>query len=196
MINYQQKRTIILASASPRRKELLEKIGVKFVVDPSDYPEDLDSDLSPEDLAKSLSLGKARTVAERHPDAIVIAADTFGVLKGKILGKPHTSSEAEAMLQLMSGKSHRVITGLTVIDSAANKCITRTVETRVYIKKLSPEEITNYVKTGEPLGKAGAYAIQGSGAAMVEKIVGDYDNVVGLPLNALAESLREVGVEI
>jgi septum formation protein len=196
MINLKQERIIILASSSPRRKELLEKIGIKFMVDPSDYPEDLNSDLSPEDLAKSLSSGKARDVAKKYPDAIIIAADTFGVLKGKILGKPHTAAEAEAMLRSMSGKSHRVITGLTVIDSASQNSITRTVETRVYIKKLSSEEISNYVKTGEPLDKAGAYAIQGLGSIIVEKIVGDYYNVVGLPLNALVESLKDLGLEV
>jgi septum formation protein len=196
MINLKQERVIILASSSPRRKELLEKIGIRFKVDPSDYPEDLNSDLSPEDLAKSLSSGKALNVAKKYPDAIIIAADTFGVLKGKILGKPHTADEAEAMLRSMSGKSHRVITGLTVIDSASQKSITSTVETRVYIKKLSSEEISNYVKTGEPLDKAGAYAIQGLGSIIVEKIVGDYYNVVGLPLNTLVKSLKDLGLEV
>jgi septum formation protein len=196
MKNLNKKRTIILASSSPRRKELLEKIGISFTVDPSDYPEDLNSDLSPEELAKSISRGKAQAVAKKYKDAIIIAADTFGILNGKILGKPHTPSEAEAMLQLISGKSHRVITGLTVIDSARQKSVTRTIETQVYIKKLSPEQISHYVKTGEPLDKAGAYAIQGLGSIIVEKIAGDYYNVVGLPLCALAESLKEFGLDL
>jgi septum formation protein len=192
----EQKRTIILASASPRRKELLEKIGLKFTVDPSDYPEEFRPDLKPEGQSKAISIGKARAVAKKYRDAIIIAADTFGVLRGQILGKPHTSEEAIKMLQTMSGKSHRVITGLTVIDSASNKTVTRTVETRVYIKILSPMEIQNYVKTGEPLDKAGAYAIQGLGSLIVERINGDYYNVMGLPLNALAESLKEFDVNI
>jgi septum formation protein len=196
MKNLNKKRTIILASSSPRRKELLEKIGISFTVDPSDYPEDLNSDLSPEELAKSISRGKAQAVAKKYKDAIIIAADTFGILNGKILGKPHTPSEAEAMLQLISGKSHQVITGLTVIDSARQKSVTRTIETQVYIKKLSPEQISLYVKTGEPLDKAGAYAIQGLGSIIVEKIAGDYYNVVGLPLCALAESLKEFGLDL
>ena len=146
----EQNRTIILASASPRRKELLEKIGLKFIIDPSDYPEDLRQDLSPDEQAKAISLGKAMTVAIKHPDAIIIAADTFGVFRGKILGKPNTADEATSMLQIMNGKSHRVITGFTIMDLASKKSITRTVETRVYFKQLSEMEIFNYVKTGEP----------------------------------------------
>jgi septum formation protein len=187
-------RTLILASASPRRKELLKQAGLEFIVDASNHPEDIHSNLSPEELVKTLSLEKARATAKKHPDAIIIAADTIGVLRGKIVGKPHTAEEARKMLQMLSGKSHRVITGLTVLDSALNKTITRTVETLVYIKQLSLAEIQNYLDTGEPLDKAGAYAIQGLGAVIVEKIIGDYYNVVGLPLNALAECLNEFGV--
>ncbi len=145
-----QNRTIILASASPRRKELLEKIGLKFTVDASDYPENLNSDLKPEGLVKSLSLEKAASVARKYTDAIIIAADTIGVIRGKIIGKPHTTEEAEKMLRSLSGKSHCVITGFTILDSTSKKVLTRTVETRVIIKKLSPIEIQNYVKTGEP----------------------------------------------
>jgi septum formation protein len=191
-----QNRKIVLASASPRRKELLEKIGLDCSVDPSDFREDLRPDLKPEGLVKYLSIGKASSVALKHPDAIVIAADTIGVLRGKIIGKPHTEEEARRMLLMLSGKSHRVITGFTIIDSASQKSITRIVETRVYIKQLSPLEIFSYVQTGEPLDKAGAYAIQGLGAVIVRKIVGDYYNVMGLPLNSLVESLKEFGVNI
>jgi len=187
-------RTLILASASPRRKELLKQVGLEFIVDASNHPEDIHSNLSPEELVKTLSLEKARATAKKHPDAIIIAADTIGVLGGKIVGKPHTAEEARKMLQMLSGKSHSVITGLTVLDSALNKTATRTVETMVYIKQLSLVEIQNYLDTGESLDKAGAYAIQGLGAVIVEKIVGDYYNVVGLPLNALAECLKEFGV--
>lgn len=191
-----QKRTIILASASPRRKELLEKIGLNFTVDPSNYPEDLRLDLKPEGMAKALSLEKAWAVSQKYPDAIIISADTLGVLRGKIIGKPQTEEEARAVLLRLSGKSHRVITGFTILDTASKKVKTRTVETRVYFKKLSSREISNYVKTGEPLDKAGAYAIQGLGSAMVEKISGDYYNVMGLPLNALVESLKEFGIDV
>lgn len=189
-------RTIVLASSSPRRKELLEKIGLKFTVDPSDYPEDCHGELSPEELVKSISLGKAMAVAKNYRDAVIIAADTIGVFKGKIIGKPHSAGAARKMLMNMSGKSHRVITGLTIYDTVTLKLITLTVETRVYFKKLTTEEVQNYVKTGEPLDKAGAYAIQGLGAVIVEKINGDYYNVMGLPLHALVENLKEFGVQV
>jgi septum formation protein len=192
----EQNRKIVLASASPRRKELLEKIGLKITVDPSDFPEDLRSDLKPEGLVKYVSMGKAAAVSPRYPDAVIIAADTIGVLRGRIIGKPHSAEAARQMLLDLSGKSHRVITGFTIIDTASRKSLTRVVETRVYIKPLSPLEIINYVKTGEPLDKAGAYAIQGLGAVIVRKITGDYYNVVGLPLNALVESLQEFGISV
>jgi septum formation protein len=191
-----QKRTLILASASPRRKELLEKIGLEFTVDPGDYAEDLSADINPVGLAEILSLGKAMAVAKRYPDAIIIAADTFGVSGGKIIGKPHNPQEAREILKRLSGKSHRVITGFTVFDVPNNQKVTRSVETRVYMKKLSSEEIENYVQSGEPLDKAGAYAIQGLGAVIIEKIVGDYYNVMGLPLNALTETLKEFGINV
>ena len=201
-----QTRKIILASGSPRRKELLEKIGLKFNIDPSDYPEDWQSKIQsykdrgialiPEDLAKSISIGKAAAVAPKYPNSIILAADTIGVLRGKVIGKPRTPDEARQMLQALSGKSHRVITAFTILDSTNNKTVTRTVATRVYFKKLSQTEIDNYVKTGEPLDKAGAYAIQGKGSIFVEKIEGDYYNVMGLPLNSLSESLKEFGVQV
>jgi len=192
----EQDREIVLASASPRRRELLEKIGLKITVDPSDFQENMRSDLKPDSLAKFISLGKASIAAQKHPDAIIIAADTFGVLRGKIIGKPASVNEARSILMSLSGKSHRVITGLTIIDQANHKSVTRVVETRVFIKKLSLLEIENYIKTGEPMDKAGAYAIQGLGALIVDKIIGDYYNVVGLPLKALADSLKEFGINI
>jgi septum formation protein len=187
---------VILASASPRRKELLEKIGLKFIVDSSNYPEDIQMNLKPEELVQSFSREKAAAVALKHPKALIIAADTVGVLRGRIIGKPHTPEEAQKMLQALSGKSHRVITGFTILDSASGKTVTRTVGTLVYFKRLSLEEIQNYVESGEPLDKAGAYAIQGLGAVIIEKIVGDYYNVMGLPLSALAESLKEFGINV
>ncbi len=192
----EQQRTIILASASPRRKEMLEKIGLKFQVDPSDFPEKLRQDLPPEGLVKFNSIGKANFVASKYPDAIIIAADTIGVIHNHFIGKPHTAEEAVKMLQILSGKTHSVITGLTVLDTGSGKMLTRTVETKVHIRKLSLIEIQNYVQSGEPLDKAGAYAIQGLGALIVEKISGDYYNVVGLPLNTLANCLKELEVNL
>jgi len=185
---------IILASASPRRQELLERIGLKFEVEPSRYEEQTIPALGPHELVKRNSLEKAKTVAASRRNAIIIAADTIGVRRGKIIGKPHTSTEARKMLTALSGRSHRVITGFTIIDTGTGKTVSRSVETKVYFRKLTPEEIDAYVRTGEPLDKAGAYAIQGLGSLIVEKINGDYYNVIGLPLAALAQSLKEFGV--
>ena len=187
---------IILASASPRRRELLEKIGLKFEVEPSNYAEDLRSGLSPDELARAISLEKARSVASKHKNTVVIAADTFIVFRGKIMGKPGTEAEARRMLMMLSGKSHSVITGFTILDTDENKILTKSVETVVHIKNLTSEEIETYVKSGEPLDKAGAYAIQGLGSVIVERIEGDYFNVIGLPLSALAEGLKEFGIHI
>jgi len=187
---------IILASASPRRRELLEKIGVKFAVEPSEYNEQVNTSLEPHELVRHNSEAKARAVAAKHRKALVIAADTIGVFRGKILGKPHTTSEARKVLQALSGKSHLVITGVTIIDTETGKVFAKSVTTKVYFKKLTPKEIEAYVKTGEPLDKAGAYAIQGLGSVIVDKIEGDYYNVIGLPLNALAEGLKQFGVEV
>ena len=187
---------IILASSSPRRKELLEKIGLKFEVEPSNYKEDINSWSEPHELAREVSLKKAEAVASKHKNAIVIAADTFIVFRGKIMGKPDTEAEARKMLMTLRGKSHSVITGFTILDTDRNKVLTKSVETIIHIKNLTPEEIDAYVKSKEPLDKAGAYAIQGLGSVIVERIEGDYFNVMGLPLSALAEGLKEFGVRI
>jgi septum formation protein len=187
---------IILASASPRRKELLKKIGLKFGVEPSDYAEDMRSGLSPDELARAISLGKARAVASRHRNTIVIAADTFIVFRGKIMGKPGTEAEARRMLRKLRGKPHSVITGFTILDTDKNKVLTKSIETVVHIRNLTSKEIETYVKSGEPLDKAGAYAIQGLGSVIVERIEGDYFNVIGLPLSALAEGLRDFGIHV
>jgi septum formation protein len=191
-----QQRQIVLASGSPRRRELLEKIGLTFKVDPSDYPENLSATIKPEELVAEISLGKALSVASRYPDSIIIAADTIGVIGKRVIGKPHTAGEAAKMLGWLSGRSHRVITGLTVLDSKSGKAVSETVETRVYFKKLSQDEIEHYVSSGEPLDKAGAYAIQGLGSLLVEKIKGDYYNVMGLPLQALSQMLLKFGVNL
>ncbi|MFC2002134.1 Maf family protein [Chloroflexota bacterium] len=189
-------KTIILASASPRRKLLLEKIGLIFEVEPGNYEEDLPLRLEPHEFARKISLEKARVVASKHKNSIVIAADTIIVFGGQILGKPHTEKNARKMLAAISGKYHSVITGFSIIDTGKNKTLSKSVETKVYIRKLTLMEIDAYVKSGEPLDKAGAYAIQGLGSVFVEKIDGDYYNVVGLPLSALTEALKEFGINI
>jgi len=187
---------IILASASPRRKEILEITGLKFSVCVSDYEEDLSLKLPPRDLARFLSRKKAETIAHKYKNAIIIAADTVIVFKNRILGKPHRDKEAGKMLRLLNGRSHSVITGFTILDTGSGNKLSRSVETKVYFKRLSMEEIRAYVRSKEPLDKAGAYAIQGLGAVFIERIEGDFFNVVGLPLCALTESLKEFGVYV
>jgi septum formation protein len=189
-------RPVVLASASPRRRELLENIGLKFSVDAAEIAEVLTAGLKPVELAKALSLQKALAAASRHPDSIIIAADTFGVLDGVILGKPADAGHAREMLEELRGRCHSVITGFTVIDSATGRAVSRAVETKVYFRRLGRTEIARYVKTGEPLDKAGAYAIQGMGALLVERIEGDYYNVIGLPLCALAGVLKRFGITL
>ena len=187
---------VILASASLRRKELLKKIGLRFKVEPSNYQEGMLSGLEPHELARKISLEKAKIVARKHENAIVIAADTFIVFGDQMLGKPHTEKEARKMLETISGKPHSGITGFSIIDSRISKTLSKSVETKIYLRKLTPAEIEAYVKSKEPLDKAGAYAIQGLGAVFVEKIEGDYFNVIGLPLSALTEALKEFGINI
>jgi septum formation protein len=189
-------RKIILASASPRRKEILATSGLKFTVCKSSYAEDLTVSKEPRSLARFLSRKKAEDVVSKYTDAIVIAADTFIVYKNKLLGKPSGPDDARRMLKMLSGKMHSVITGFTVIDSKTNKKVSRSIETKVYFKKLTTDKINAYVRSGEPLDKAGAYAIQGLGAVFIEKIEGDFFNVVGLPVCALAESLKKFGIKI
>jgi septum formation protein len=184
---------IVLASASPRRREILELTGLRFRVDTSRYEETLDHTVNPHNLAKRLSLEKARAVAGKYKDALIIAADTFIVFRGKLLGKPHTPKETRNMLAMLNGKSHSVITGYTILDTGAGQKITRSVETKVWFKKMSSEEIDAYIATKEPLDKAGAYAIQGRGCVIVKKIEGDYLNVVGLPLFDIAVTLKKFG---
>jgi septum formation protein len=187
---------IILASASPRRRELLAQIGLQFSIEASDYDEAIEPGLEPHSLAERLSRGKAENVAAKHRDAIVIAADTFGICRGKFLGKPENEAAARRMLRLLSGKTHTVVTGFTIIDTASHRVLSRSVETRVHIKTLTDTEIEAYIATGEPMDKAAAYAIQGLGAVIVDRIDGDYFNVIGLPLAALSEALKEFGIDI
>lgn len=185
---------IILASASPRRKEILEKICLKFKVDVGACEEDMGLDMLPHELARFLSCEKAKAIAGKYKNAVVIAADTFIVFKGKILGKPQTEKQAKRMLHMLNGRTHSVITGFTIIDTSCNKKVSKSVETRVSIKKLTEDEINAYVKSGEPLDKAGAYAIQGLGAVIVKNIDGDYFNVMGLPISSVANGLKKFGV--
>jgi len=182
---------IILASASPRRIELLRQLGCKFRVMPSRVEEKINPRLSPVRNAKRLSHSKTLDVASRLSKGIVVAADTIVVFRRNILGKPKNKKEAQRMLKMLSGNEHRVITGITVIDAKTRKTKQAKVVTRVKFRKLDKKIINRYIATGEPLDKAGAYGIQGKGSLLVEEIKGDYFNVVGLPLNCLNQILEE-----
>jgi MAF protein/acyl-phosphate glycerol 3-phosphate acyltransferase len=178
---------LILASASPRRKELLETLGIDFSVEPSgvDEPSLIQrlGQISPSDLVQELALAKAVDVLTMHQDSVVIGADTVVVLNGTVLGKPSDALEAVAMLTALSGQTHEVYTGFAV--AAAERHKRGFAQTTVTFKVLTPEEITAYVATGEPLDKAGAYGIQNTDISPVASIEGDYYNVVGLPLEAM-----------
>jgi septum formation protein len=179
----------ILASASPRRGELLKKLGHPFRVVVPEVDESFEAGASPTAVAQTLAYRKARAVAGSLARGMVIGADTVVSLGGAILGKPRDRAEAIAILSRLSGTTHAVITGVCVMDAATGRSLTASETTRVTMRKMSPEEIAAYVHSGEADGKAGAYAIQETGDRYVEKLEGDLDNVVGLPLR-LVETLR------
>jgi septum formation protein len=187
---------IIVASKSPRRKEIFEKTGLPFIVEESHYREDMSLSLSPTELAKYLSQEKAKAVAEKNSNAVIIAADTFVVLEDTILGKPHTPEKAKEMLRMLSGKINLVITGVTILDTETKNMESFVDQASVSIKQLTESEIDHYVQSGEPLDKAGAYAIQGLGATFIEKIEGDFYGVMGLPLFQVVERLKKFGIEV
>ena len=187
---------IILASNSPRRKELLRQVGVSFTVDPADVDERPLPGERPEDYAVRVALDKARVAAARSKNGVIIAADTIVVVDDTILGKPADRNDAERMLTVLSNRVHRVITGLAVIDAASGKTMTNSAVTSVWFRDLSQQEIQSYLAGGEPLDKAGAYGIQGKGALLVKKIEGCYFNVVGLPLSLMGELLRKFGISL
>lgn len=185
---------VVLASASPRRLELLRQIGIEPIVCPASFEESGGQAFEAVDVVKYNALGKCRVVAEdRGEELPVIGADTVVVVDNVILGKPADTEEAKAMLQRLSGRAHEVLTGIAI--KYKQQELAEVVRTRVYFRKLSEADISNYVATGEPLDKAGAYGIQGKGAVLVEKIDGCYNNVVGLPLTRVYEILAEIGAE-
>ena len=184
---------VILASASPRRLALLQQIGISAEVCPADFDEVSGSVVQAEDVVLANALGKCKAVVKiKGDDLPVIAADTVVVAEGVILGKPQDAEEAVKMLKQLSGKTHKVLTGIAI--AYAGKILAEVCETKVVFRELSDDEIKQYVATGEPLDKAGAYGIQGKGAVLVEKIDGCYNNVVGLPLTRMQLILAELGV--
>lgn len=187
---------IILASASPRRQLLMRQLGLPFRTIPSRVAEDLPAGLAPATRVERLAELKARDVAACIPEGLVIGADTVVVLDGRVLGKPADAAEAEHMLMLLQGRQHEVFTGVALVAAGANRVLVTHERTLVAFKPLDLAQIRRYVASGEPLDKAGAYAIQGRAAAFVAGIQGCYFNVVGLPLARLADLLQEFGVQV
>ncbi|TDJ57890.1 MAG: septum formation protein Maf [Nitrospina sp.] len=183
---------LILASQSPRRTTLMTEAGYEFDVQPAAIEEKVDPTQTPTNNAMALALQKARWVASRQKRCFVIGADTLVVLDEKIIGKPTDPDDAERILTRISGRPHQVITGVAVINPESQSFTDATAST-VQIKTLTREEIRAYIKTGEPMDKAGAYAIQGQGAFMVTSWSGPFDNIVGLPVDSLRTLLREAG---
>ena len=179
---------VILASQSPRRKELLQLICDNFRIIPSDCEEKIPQDILPEMIAEYLSNLKCRCIAEIYDNSLVIGCDTVVICDGVVLGKPVDEKDAGRMLSILSGKTHKVITGCTLAIN--KKYMSFSVETKVKFRNITDEQIAAYIATGEPMDKAGAYGIQGVGSLLVEKIDGDYFNVVGLPVSELAVQIR------
>ncbi len=189
---------IILASGSPRRRELLEQIGLEFAVVPSNAAEDVLPEETPEQLVQRLSLAKAQEVAMRADvtGRWYIGSDTIVLCNDLILGKPRDNDHARQMLQQLSGREHQVLSGIAIIDRQTGRQHVEAVATRVRFRDLTDEEIARYIATGEPADKAGAYAIQGLGVCFVAGIEGSYSNVVGLPLCRLTLALKDFGVPL
>ena len=185
--------TLILASASPRRKELLEKFGVPFVIRAADIDETMDPGKAPYDEVGRVSRLKALATA-READDILIAADTIVVCEGKVLGKPRDEAEAAEMLRLLSGRDHQVMTGCTVLRGSRSETFTEVTD--LHFRELSEKEIGWYVASGEPMDKAGSYGIQGGAALFCTHMVGDYYNVMGLPVCRLGQTLKNMAPEM
>lgn len=184
---------LVLASASPRREALLRQLGVPFEVMPSDLPEAWPPGPAPEAVT-ALALAKARAVASRLAGAIVLGADTAVVLGGKVFGKPQSPEDARRMLRELQGREHEVITGVALVEAPGRREAATHVVTRVRMRALSQAEIDAYIASGEPLDKAGAYAIQAAGHGLVDRVEGCYTNVVGLPLTTTRRLLEAWGI--
>lgn len=185
---------VILASNSPRRRRLLEKVGLDFTVIPSEVDESSVIPSSPESYVKTLAEAKSGNISNKYPDSWIIGADTIVFIDNTILGKPVSCDEAYAMLNSLSAKTHQVHTGYCICHKATNHFFSECVTTDVSFKKLSGKEIEWYINSGEPFDKAGAYAIQGIGTFLVKRINGSYTNVVGLPVCEVLEYLIKEGV--
>ena len=185
---------VILASTSPRRRELLALLGVAFDVVPPACEEVRSPELAPRDQAQQFALDKARSIADRYPADLVLGGDTVIDVDETLLGKPHDLNQAATMLRQLQGRDHQVHTGLALIRHKTRLSVAMVETARVRMKPCPDEELRNYLKTKESLGKAGGYSIQGEGARLIEKIEGDYPTVVGLPLRQVATLLAQQGI--
>jgi len=185
---------VLLSSGSPRRKELLSLLGIDFQIKVPQIHEIQKPGEAPEDFCSRVSCEKAMEVSHEYPDSLIIAADTIVVINGMILGKPRDTDEARDFLFLLQGREHEVLTAYTILSGP--KCKTNVVRTMVLFKEMSPEEISWYISTGEPMDKAGAYALQGIGSIFIDRIQGSYTNVIGLPLSHLYFDLKGYGIRV
>jgi septum formation protein len=186
--------TLILASSSPRRKELLQNLNLTFKISSSEVDESFDPGLSPSEVVMELAQRKAQTVFQAHSDAYVIGSDTIVVINGQILGKPENEAEAVRMLKMLSGNQHDVYTGVSILSPHGTARFYE--KTEVLFWELTDDEIISYVQSGEPLDKAGAYGIQDLGSMLVKKISGDYFAVVGLPVSRTIRELKKLGYQL
>lgn len=189
-------RRIILASASPRRKKILKQLGLDFEVMVSKVDEKLNPRLQPKNQPAYLSKLKALEIASKVDDAIIIGADSMVLLGDKIIGKPKDKKDAKRMLKELSSTTHYIVTGFTIIDSKTKKSVTKSVNTKVWFRKLDISEISTYIEREKIMDKAGAYAIQGIASAFVKRIEGDYFGSVGLPVYELIKELKKFGIKI
>lgn len=187
---------LILASGSAGRKALFDKLQFPYRIQVSNYEEDMSLNLAPKDLAIELSRGKARDVASRNKNAVVLGADSFAVFKGQLLGKPHTTKRAKEMLNMLSDNSHSFITGFTIIDTESDREVSEAVESKVHFRKISQAEIDNYLSKEDVLQKAAAYTVQGMGSIFITRIEGSFDNIIGLPLAHVSEQLKTFGINL
>ncbi|SEG33768.1 nucleoside triphosphate pyrophosphatase [Paenibacillus sp. UNC499MF] len=199
---YEQGIKLILASSSPRRRELLKGMGLDFEIISSDADETVEESLSPREIVETLAVRKAEAVADALPGSyapdrtVIIGSDTIVVLDGEVLGKPKDERDALRMLFALQGRTHEVYSGVACMSADRGNVSVRHRRTKVAMKQMDEERILRYIATGEPSDKAGSYAIQGIGATLIEGIEGDYFNVVGLPVSLLSEMLEPFGIRV
>jgi len=187
---------LILASASSRRKQLLEMLGLEFSIYPSDIEEKISAGLTPQKQVEALSRQKAEAVGKKFQNSLILAADTMIAFGNEVIGKPKDEKDAKRMLQKLSGTKHSIVTGFTLFDTDTKKMVTKSTETKIWFRKMTVKEIEAFVKKEKPLDKSGAYAIHELAAVFIEKIEGDCNGAIGLSVFHLAKELKTFGIEV